>query len=169
MRQTSIMRFFRDPTTIPTNKNIPENTIETATIKQLVQAPTHTLFFDGCSKGNPGIAGAGAVLYDGEIEIRCKSQGLGRQTNNYAEYSALILGLSMALEEGVARLIVKGDSMLAIKQMRGEYRVKHPAILPLYKETCRLSKMFEYVRYEHVLREHNQKADELSNQALREP
>jgi len=70
----------------------------------------------------------------------------------------------MALEEGVSRLIVKGDSMLAIKQMRGEYRVKHPNIVPLYKDACMLSKKFAHCRFEHVLREHNQRADELANQ-----
>ena len=177
MHQTSIMRFFRGPKTI-NNKNSPilDNSYTNSQIdpsknlipKQLVQAPTYTLFFDGCSKGNPGSAGAGAVLYCGEIcennEIKTLTKYLGHQTNNYAEYSALILGLTMALEEGVSRLIVKGDSMLAIKQMRGEYRVKHPDIVPLYKEACKLSKQFAHCRFEHVFREHNQRADELSNQ-----
>ena len=177
MHQTSIMRFFRDPKTI-NNRIYPilDNSYTNYQIdpsknivpRQLVQAPTHTLFFDGCSKGNPGIAGAGAVLYCGEVcennEIKTLAKYLGHQTNNYAEYSALILGLTMALEEGVSRLIVKGDSMLAIKQMRGEYRVKHPNIVPLYKEACKLSKKFAHCRFEHVLREHNQRADELANQ-----
>ena len=177
MQQTSNMRFFRVPKSI-NNKNNPilDNSYTNSQIdpsknpipKQLVQTPTYTLFFDGCSKGNPGSAGAGAVLYCGEIcennEIKTLTKYLGHQTNNYAEYSALILGLTMALEEGVSRLIVKGDSMLAIKQMRGEYRVKHPNIVPLYKDACNLSKKFAHCRFEHVLRENNQRADELANQ-----
>ena len=177
MHQPNILRFFREPSN---NKrsNITSNIvqIQTPQIKKTnvdkqiinIQTPTHTLYFDGCSKGNPGIAGAGAVLYELDTEIRCATEYLGIRTNNYAEYSALILGLQMVLQNNpeVERLNVKGDSMLVIKQMLGEYRVKHPDIIPLYKEVCKLSKNFKYIRFDHVLRDQNKRADVLSNIAV---
>ena len=125
------------------------------------------LYFDGCSKQNPGPAGAGAVLYaeDGS-EIDTYIEHLGNQTNNYAEYRGLIGGLRLAIAHHIANLDVFGDSMLVIKQMRGEWRVKHPYLLLLYKEAQELAKQFVTISYSHVYRDQNKRADELSNQAL---
>ena len=76
---------------------------------------SYTLFFDGCSKGNPGIAGAGAVLYKNQIEINAQSSFVGeKETNNVAEYHGLIMGMEIATSQGIKNLHVKGDSLLII-------------------------------------------------------
>jgi ribonuclease HI len=127
----------------------------------------YKLYFDGCSKGNPGPAGAGSVLYNtDDTEIDTYVEHLGQRTNNYAEYNGLIGGLRLAIAHKIAHLSVFGDSMLVVKQMRGEWRVKTPALIPLHKEACALAKQFTSVTYAHVYRDHNARADELSNQAL---
>ena len=90
----------------------------------------HTMFFDGCSKGNPGRAGAGAVIYDASgNEVFAESVFAGYSTtNNEAEYTGLILGLNAALKCGIAELQVRGDSQLVIRQMQGKYRVNSPKL-----------------------------------------
>jgi ribonuclease HI len=133
----------------------------------------YTLFFDGCSKGNPGKAGAGAVLYRtdqrqaGLIEIWSASEFVGaNQTNNYAEYMGLILGLAEAVRKCLPNLLVKGDSLLVIKQMQGAYQVNAPHLLPLYQRACVLIKNIGKVEFQHVYRTENKRADALSNAAL---
>lgn len=136
-------------------------------------ANTYTLFFDGCSKGNPGKAGAGAVLYRTAwgktdlIEIWSHSEYLGpKQTNNYAEYMGLLLGLAEAARNCLPNLIVKGDSLLVIKQMQGTYQVNSPQLLPLYHRAIAHAKTIGTVQYQHVYRTANKRADALSNAAL---
>lgn len=131
------------------------------------QSDSYTLFFDGCSKGNPGKAGAGAVIYRNQIEIYSQSSFVGNKiTNNVAEYSGLILGLEKALALNINRLHVKGDSMLAIKQLRGEFKVSSPSIAPFYHTAKRIEKQIGCVTYEHIYREYNKRADELANDGL---
>ena len=78
----------------------------------------YTLFFDGCSKGNPGVSGAGAVIYEENEEIWADQFFVGEKfTNNHAEYAGLILGLQQALEMNIVSLAVEGDSQLVINQM----------------------------------------------------
>ena len=90
----------------------------------------HTLFFDGCSKGNPGIAGAGAVIYKNEIELLSNIFFVGeKSTNNHAEYAGLILGLQQAVEMDIKRLLIKGDSQLVINHMNGAYKCKSPNLI----------------------------------------
>lgn len=128
----------------------------------------HTLFFDGCSKGNPGKGGAGAVLYDSEhkeIDI-CKSYVGDSVTNNMAEYIGLIIGLEKAVQLGIVDLSVNGDSLLVIRQMKGEYKVNAPSLLPLYKKAKELAIAFHTISFSHVYREDNKRADQLSNEAL---
>ena len=127
----------------------------------------YVLFFDGCSKGNPGVAGAGAVIYKNDIEIYCSSVFVGKkETNNVAEYTGLISGLQEAVEQNIKNIIVKGDSLLVIKQMKGEYQVKAENMMHLYQKAKKLEKMFDSIAYTHVYREHNKRADALSNQAI---
>ena len=127
----------------------------------------YTLYFDGCSKGNPGKAGAGYVIYKGNDEIAYKSVYVGdKETNNKAEYSGLYEGLLCALQNNITRLHVKGDSNLVIKQMKGEYKVKSENILRIYQDTHKLCEQFEEITFEHVYRKDNQRADHLANQAL---
>src|SRR5437667_8423035 len=96
---------------------------------------TITLEFDGGSRGNPGPAGIGVVLRakDGTA-IATLGKFIGRATNNAAEYRALIAALQEAKKLGAKKVVVRGDSELVIRQMRGEYRVKHPDLKPLYEE-----------------------------------
>jgi len=127
----------------------------------------YKLQFDGCSKSNPGIAGAGAVIYKFNEEISSKIKFVGNNsTNNVAEYTGLIIGLKEAITLGIKTLIVEGDSMLVIKQMKGEYKVKSLNLIDLYNEANELSKNFENIYFKHIYRENNKRADELSNLAL---
>ena len=128
----------------------------------------YTMNFDGCSKGNPGRAGAGAVLYDEKgDEIWADSFFVGvKETNNVAEYAGLLLGLKEAKRRGIQHLIVRGDSMLVIKQMRGEYKVNSSNIRSLFVEAKELSRAFKVIVFEHVYRDKNTRADELSNHPL---
>jgi ribonuclease HI len=125
----------------------------------------HTLFFDGCSKGNPGRAGAGAVIYDASgNEVFAESVFAGYSTtNNEAEYTGLILGLNAALKCGIVELQVRGDSQLVIRQMQGKYRVNSPKLVPLHQCATTLASKFAKIDYEHVYRDKNQRADALSN------
>jgi ribonuclease HI len=127
----------------------------------------YKLFFDGCSKGNPGFAGAGAVIYKNDQEIWADSFFVGNKiTNNYAEYSGLILGLLKAVELNINSLLVIGDSQLVINHMSGKYKCKSPNLLYLYETAKKLEENFETIQYKHVLRNLNKRADELSNLAL---
>ena len=123
--------------------------------------------FDGCSKGNPGKAGSGAVIYKNKSEIWGKSLFIGdKNTNNEAEYMGLIIGLEEAINIGVKDLYVEGDSLLVIKQMKGLYKVKADNLYKLYEKAKKLEKQFTSVSYNHVYRDKNKRADELSNMAL---
>jgi ribonuclease HI len=130
---------------------------------------SYVLFFDGCSKGNPGIAGSGAVIYKDNEEIWSKSEFLDKQTNNYAEYKGLIAGLEYAVEKEIKSLIVKGDSMLVIKQMCGVYKVKSENLVNLYEHALELKDQFESIEFIHVYREENVRADELANELVLTP
>src|SRR5580698_9376777 len=94
-----------------------------------------TINFDGGSRGNPGFAGVGVVLMaeDGTPLVTL-GKFIGRATNNFAEYMALIIALQEAAKLGAKKLIIRGDSELVIKQMRGEYRVKNPGLKDLYDQ-----------------------------------
>ena len=127
----------------------------------------YLLKFDGCSKGNPGLSGAGAVIYKNGVEIWSKSIFVGKNnTNNEAEYNGLIIGLEEAVEMGIESLDVEGDSLLIIKQMRGEYKVKSEKLLNLYIKAKLYENMIKEIEYNHVYREKNIRADELSNMGL---
>jgi len=127
----------------------------------------YLLQFDGCSKGNPGLAGAGAVIYNYSNEIWGRSHFVGnKNTNNEAEYRGLIIGLEEALSMDIKHLSVEGDSLLVVKQMVGEYKVRSEKLLPLYEEASKLAKQFDSITFTHIYRENNKKADELSNLAV---
>ncbi len=129
--------------------------------------PEYLLQFDGCSKGNPGLAGAGAVIYNYEKEIWGASNFVGAKvTNNVAEYYGLIMGLEKALEFGIRNLAVEGDSLLVIKQMNGEFKVKSENLYTLYDCAKSFEKQFESVTFTHIYRNSNKRADELSNLCL---
>lgn len=131
----------------------------------------HTLYFDGCSKSNPGHAGAGYVIYETNnqtsSEKACDAVYIGPKiTNNVAEYSGLFFGLQKAIDLQIKIITVKGDSLLVIKQMRGEYQVKSPNLLDLHQKCKQLMQQFEHIEFVHVLRHLNQRADALSNEGV---
>jgi len=124
---------------------------------------------DGAARGNPGLAGAGAVISDEEGRILERlGKFLGRQTNNVAEYQALLLGVRRARELGAEELEVVADSELIIRQLSGAYQVRAPALRELHGEALALLKAFRKVRLVHVPREQNKDADEMSNRAIDE-
>jgi len=123
--------------------------------------------FDGCSKNNPGLAGAGAVIYHFDKEIWAEDFFVGEMfTNNHAEYAGLILGLQQAKLLGIKNLKVEGDSLLVINQMKGTYKCKSINLIELYDKAKELEKHFDCIEYKHVLRNKNKRADELSNIAV---
>jgi ribonuclease HI/probable phosphoglycerate mutase len=125
------------------------------------------LFTDGASRGNPGQAGAGALLLDAEgRETAARSLYLGECTNNVAEYKALLLGLRTALEHGCACLDIRLDSELIVRQIQGRYKVKNQALKPLFQEVHLLLAQLESWSVAHLPRAENKRADQLANQGI---
>jgi ribonuclease HI len=127
------------------------------------------VYSDGAARGNPGLSGAGAVLVEpsGNVIDRL-GKFLGKQTNNYAEYMGLLLGLRRARALGVREVEVFADSELMIRQLGGRYQVKSKTLKPLYDEAVRLLNDFSRVKLVHVPRAMNKAADEMSNRAIDE-
>jgi ribonuclease HI len=122
---------------------------------------------DGGARGNPGPAAIGIVIRDGEGNVlEDLGETIGEATNNVAEYKALIRGIEMAVGIGADQLEIRGDSELVVKQMLGQYKVKHPDMKPLHARAKEaLSGVSEW-SISHVRREQNSEADALVNQAL---
>jgi ribonuclease HI len=126
-----------------------------------------TLNFDGGSRGNPGPSGIGFVLSaDDGTPLLAAGRFIGHATNNVAEYTALIAGLREAKKLGANKILVRGDSELIVKQMRGEYRVKNPALRELFDQAQQLLSQFKHASLEHNLRHKNVLADKLANLAM---
>lgn len=126
-------------------------------------------YCDGAARGNPGPAGAGAVLTNLESgEVVSLGLFLGDTTNNVAEYQGLILLLEAAASRGVQDLEVRSDSELLVRQVNGIYRVKAPHLQTLFARVLELLKSFKRVRVAHVLRAANLEADVMSNRAIDE-
>ena len=125
------------------------------------------LRFDGASRGNPGPGGSAAVLYgaDGTISSYCYKYHGAPVTNNVAEYVGLVIGLKMALAAGLLELVVEGDSKLVIEQVFGNWKCRHPNILPLFEEALALKKQFETIDGRWIPRAKNVDADRFSNEA----
>ena len=127
------------------------------------------LFIDGGARGNPGPAGAGAVLYDSKgIRVAGMRWSLGKATNNTAEYEGLIRGLEMAAAAGAHRLEIRSDSELIVRQMRGEYRVKAPHLKKAVMRANGALAGFIEVVFTAIPREQNKEADQLANLAMDE-
>lgn len=126
------------------------------------------LYTDGACSGNPGPAGIGFVVVDGEgQELAAVGESIGHATNNIAEYTALIRGLTHCGELGATHIEVVSDSELMVRQLTGRYRVKNANMIPLYEQVKALATGFEKVSYRHVLRGENQRADGLASGAVR--
>ncbi|MFI5896414.1 bifunctional RNase H/acid phosphatase [Actinoplanes sp. NPDC051513] len=125
---------------------------------------------DGGSRGNPGPAGYGAVVRThptGEVLLE-RYGALGVTTNNVAEYTGLIEGLSAALELKATEVDVRMDSKLVIEQMSGRWQIKNPGLRPLAASAAELVSRFERVSFEWIPRERNKAADALANLAMDE-
>jgi ribonuclease HI len=125
------------------------------------------MYADGASSGNPGPAGIGIVIIDRDgRQVGKVSSYIGRATNNFAEYAALIRALRIALYFNTRALNIRTDSELAVRQIRGDYKVSNKNIKPLYDEVIRLKKMINSCKVEHVTRNLNEKADFLARKAV---
>jgi ribonuclease HI len=125
------------------------------------------LYSDGASRGNPGEAGAGIAIFDEQgNELLAASLYLGQCTNNEAEYRALLFGLEKCAEFGSGSIKVHLDSELIVKQIRGEYKVKHPNLKLFHKKALQHLTHFASYSIIHVRREKNSRADELANLAI---
>ena len=131
----------------------------------------HSLFFEGCSKGNPGPSGAGAVIYEmngnTKAELWARAFYVGpRSTNNIAEYTGLLIGMGELVRRNIRQIDIFGDSELVIKQMKGIYKVNNPGLKTLYEKAKTLELQFDEITYTHIYREKNTRADALSNEGL---
>ena len=125
------------------------------------------LSIDGGSRGNPGPAGYGVSVADADGRVVDELNGfLGVTTNNVAEYNGLVAALRYAVEQGFSDITIRSDSLLLVCQMRGEYKVKNAGLQPLHAEARLLAHKIGRVKYVHVPREQNTKADALANKAM---
>lgn len=126
-----------------------------------------TIYTDGAARGNPGPAGAGAVLLDDSGAVVDEiSHYLGEMTNNQAEYRALLLALERVDRLRVTAVDIFADSELMVRQLNGEYRVKNELLRPLFEEITRRLQRVETYTIGHVRREQNAHADRLANEAI---
>lgn len=128
---------------------------------------TFTLHFDGGSRGNPGPAGIGVVVTAADgTPLVTLGRFIGNATNNVAEYRALITAMQEARKLGAKKILIRGDSELIVKQMLGQYKVRHPDMKVLYDEAQQLLATFDQAKIEHNLRHKNVLADKLANLAM---
>jgi ribonuclease HI len=127
----------------------------------------HTAHVDGGARGNPGPAGYGVSIQDAAGNpVAELSDYLGLRTNNYAEYQGLIAALRYAIQNHIKALKVVSDSELMVRQMKGIYKVRHPELRKLYEQAQQLARQLQHFEIRHALREHNQIADRLANEAM---
>jgi ribonuclease HI len=130
-------------------------------------AGIHIANIDGASRGNPGPAAYAVVIRDADGKLVLElAKKFGRDTNNVAEYYALLAALDFATTHEIAALRIRSDSELLVRQMQGRYKVKSPDLKPLYERASILSRQLKYFAIEHVRREQNRDADALANIAL---
>lgn len=125
------------------------------------------IFTDGGARGNPGPAAAGIVIKNEQGKtLAAYGEYLGEQTNNYAEYMALISGLKKAAELGATEVECVLDSELVTKQMKQEYKVREETLQKLFVKAYNAAAIFKKITFRHVLRQNNQEADKLVNETL---
>jgi ribonuclease HI len=127
----------------------------------------HVANIDGASRGNPGPASYAVVLRDpsGKIVLEL-AKNIGRETNNVAEYYALLAALDYAASHDIRGLRIRSDSELLVRQMQGRYKVKSADLKPLHERAAKLARQIQYFVIEHIRRELNSDADALANIAL---
>ena len=166
------------PTVLEQLHGIKDTSLEDPSIESIANSmndESYLLQFDGAAVPNPGRASGGAVLFSprrGEIfepdAVKYIEVGeyIPHATNNVAEYTGLIIGLELALEEGVRRIIVEGDSMLVVQQVQGKWKVSAEPLKPYCARAKELLGKFESVVVRHIRREKNAHADALTNEVV---
>jgi ribonuclease HI len=153
----------------PASKSAPPGSARLFSDTHAASPPSgvHIANIDGASRGNPGPASYAVVIRDpnGKIVLELAKR-LGRETNNVAEYYALLAALDYATSQGIAALRIRSDSELLVRQMQGRYKVKNAALKPLHERASKLTRQLTYFAIEHVRREQNRDADALANVAL---
>lgn len=127
---------------------------------------TFSLFVDGASQLQKKRAGIGGVIYLDDSEIESFSEHIGDATNNEAEYQAMIRGLELLTKYKPEKIYVFADSELVVRQINGQYKVKNPRMQKLFGKVMTLLQQYDHWNVEHVPREQNMRADQLSKQGL---
>jgi len=128
---------------------------------------TFTLTFDGASKGNPGQCGAGFLIYLGRKTIFEGNKFVSKNnTNNFAEYSALLIALEKCVDLNIKNIIIRGDSKLVIKQLNREFNINSDNLVPIYDKILDILSEFNSFKLEHICRDKNKRADQLANLAI---
>lgn len=126
-----------------------------------------TIYTDGGSRGNPGPAATGIIIKDETGKtVSAYGEFLGTQTNNYAEYKAIISALKKAKSLGATEVACFADSKLVVEQLNQNWKVREPSIQKLFVEAYNASQQFKKITYKHVLREKNKEADAEVNKIL---
>lgn len=123
-------------------------------------------YTDGGARGNPGPAALGVVIKDEKETVEAYGRYLGVQTNNIAEYAAVLSALERCKELGAEEVEMRMDSELVVKQMNGEYKVKNPGLAQIFLKIHNVKTGFKKVTFHHVRREKNTEADEQVNKAI---
>jgi len=126
----------------------------------------YQLYTDGGARGNPGPAGLGAVIWQGNKLIGRYKKFIGHATNNQAEYQAIYFGLKKAKEIGVKKLECFLDSELVVNQLNMEFKIKNKELGPWFIKIWNLRQSFDKVTFTHIRREKNKEADKLVNEAI---
>jgi len=124
------------------------------------------VYIDGAARGNPGPAGIGVVIKDGPKLVGEIGAYIGKSTNNIAEYMALVRGLEEVLIRGFRSASFYSDSELLVKQLNGEYKVKHENLVPLHYHVLTLVDRMKDFSIKHVTRDKNEHADKMANEGI---
>ena len=135
-------------------------------IKFLERLTMYTAYIDGASRGNPGPSGIGVVIYKDNTPMVEISKYIGIQTNNIAEYSALLELLDNLIDRNILKIEAYSDSELIVNQINGKYKVRNMKLIKLYNEAKLKINKLEYFKFSHVKRESNSHADKLANIAI---
>lgn len=124
---------------------------------------TVNVFTDGASRGNPGPAGIGVVIYKNGVQIKRHAQGVGLATNNVAEYMALVAGARMAVHVGATKAYFNLDSLLVVNQIKGVWKINHSRLKSLHSHALKELGKLAHFDIQHVPRAENYEADRLAN------
>ena len=127
---------------------------------------SYKIYTDGACRGNPGPSGIGAIILKGDKVVHEISKFIGTVTNNVAEYEALLAALDYCVKKKLSPVEILADSQLMIRQLSGQYKVKHPNMIPLYERAKEYLKHLKCEGFTHVPREENTHADRLSNEGI---